>query len=278
MPSAIAPEDTSTTSLPCAVSAAICSAQRDSAAWSSPRPSAVTRLEPTLTTMRRACLTTECISAPPSQAAHGLTGLPDVDAVGAEMILEQGLVIRQQRAQLDAFPAGIARLRPGAVGMAVGIQATFAGFAAQAFEGDVLRSARRVNHHGIANHLVLADADRCGIDKMPVARGRRHVELDQIFRLGIRRQLGRQFHPGLFVLELEIELAPFGVHSQGQDQQQGRKDFHARHFIDSAARCLQKDKHGARASFNGQSLRPAFAPVGRLDSRRRPARSPRGCS
>ena len=50
MPSAIAPDDTSTTSRPPRFSAAISSAQRATAAWSRPRPSLVTRLEPTLTT------------------------------------------------------------------------------------------------------------------------------------------------------------------------------------------------------------------------------------
>src|SRR6478672_8515608 len=58
-PSAIAPLDTRTTSRPCSRSAAICCAQRASATRSSPRPSFVTRLLPTLTTRRFALLTTE---------------------------------------------------------------------------------------------------------------------------------------------------------------------------------------------------------------------------
>jgi hypothetical protein len=52
MPSAIAPEDTSTTSLPRVRSEAIWAAQRAMAALSRPRPSLVTSEEPTLTMMR----------------------------------------------------------------------------------------------------------------------------------------------------------------------------------------------------------------------------------
>src|ERR1700675_2452179 len=54
MPSATAPLETSTTALLRRLSSAICSAQRASAAWSSPWPSLVTRLLPTLTTRRLA--------------------------------------------------------------------------------------------------------------------------------------------------------------------------------------------------------------------------------
>jgi hypothetical protein len=59
MPSAMAPDDTSTISRPPRFSPAISSAQRATAAWSRPRPSLVTRLEPTLTTNRLAPANTE---------------------------------------------------------------------------------------------------------------------------------------------------------------------------------------------------------------------------
>src|SRR5450432_4576549 len=59
MPSAMAPDDTSTICRPALLNAAICSAQRATAAWSIPRPSLVTRLEPTLITSRRAPATME---------------------------------------------------------------------------------------------------------------------------------------------------------------------------------------------------------------------------
>ncbi len=62
MPAAIAPLETSTTSRPCLTQSAICSAQRESAARSSPRPWSVTRLEPTLTTSRFAFSRTEDIN------------------------------------------------------------------------------------------------------------------------------------------------------------------------------------------------------------------------
>ncbi|SOY51312.1 protein of unknown function [Cupriavidus taiwanensis] len=61
MPSAMAPELTSTTSLPATRSLAIWAAQRAMASWSSPLPSLVTRLEPTFTTMRFACAMTDCM-------------------------------------------------------------------------------------------------------------------------------------------------------------------------------------------------------------------------
>jgi len=54
MPSAMAPEDTMTISRPACPSAAIWRHQLPIASASTPRPSFVTRLEPTLTTMRRA--------------------------------------------------------------------------------------------------------------------------------------------------------------------------------------------------------------------------------
>src|SRR5689334_10470365 len=59
MPSAIAPEDTSTTSLPRVRRDAIWAAQRAIAALSRPRPSLVTSEEPTLTMMREADWMTE---------------------------------------------------------------------------------------------------------------------------------------------------------------------------------------------------------------------------
>ncbi|MNS56309.1 hypothetical protein D3C72_891650 [compost metagenome] len=73
MPSAMAPELTSTTSLPATRSLAICDAQRAMASWSSPLPSLVTRLEPTLTTMRFACAMTDCMTGilSPGQPAAG---------------------------------------------------------------------------------------------------------------------------------------------------------------------------------------------------------------
>src|ERR1019366_4941638 len=63
IPSAMAPDDTSTICRPALLNAAICSAQRATAAWSIPRPSLVTRLEPTLITSRRAPATTEVAEA-----------------------------------------------------------------------------------------------------------------------------------------------------------------------------------------------------------------------
>ena len=63
MPSAIAPLDTITTSRPCAASAASWRHQLPIASASTPRPSLVTRLEPTLTTMRRASRTRTAASA-----------------------------------------------------------------------------------------------------------------------------------------------------------------------------------------------------------------------
>jgi len=66
MPSAIAPDDTSTISLPARVSSAISAAQRATAPWSRPRPSSVTRLEPTLTTMRVAEARIELMRRPAS--------------------------------------------------------------------------------------------------------------------------------------------------------------------------------------------------------------------
>src|SRR5688572_12996594 len=62
MPSAIAPLETSTISRPSCLSAAICCAQRASASRSSPCPSLVTRLLPTLTTRRFALASTEAMS------------------------------------------------------------------------------------------------------------------------------------------------------------------------------------------------------------------------
>src|SRR5450631_1920069 len=59
IPSTMAPDDTSTICRPALVSTAICSAQCATAAWSIPRPSLVTRLEPSLITSRRAPATTE---------------------------------------------------------------------------------------------------------------------------------------------------------------------------------------------------------------------------
>src|SRR5687767_1867612 len=58
MPSAMAPLDTISSSRPSRASAAIWRHQSPMAAASSPRPSLVTRLEPTLTTMRRAVRST----------------------------------------------------------------------------------------------------------------------------------------------------------------------------------------------------------------------------
>ena len=52
MPSAIAPDETSTTDFPARVNCAMSEAQRATAASSMPRPSLVTMLEPTLTTSR----------------------------------------------------------------------------------------------------------------------------------------------------------------------------------------------------------------------------------
>src|SRR5258706_3405098 len=54
MPSAIAPLETSNTCCPRARRSAICFAQRAIASCARPRPSLVTRLDPTLTTTRRA--------------------------------------------------------------------------------------------------------------------------------------------------------------------------------------------------------------------------------
>jgi hypothetical protein len=54
MPSAMAPLDTITSSRPWRASAASWRDQLPMASASTPRPSLVTRLEPTLTTMRRA--------------------------------------------------------------------------------------------------------------------------------------------------------------------------------------------------------------------------------
>jgi hypothetical protein len=115
--------------------------------------------------------------------------------------------------------------------VAVGIQAALAGVAAHALERHVLRPARGFDHHGVAHHLVFADADRFGIDKMPVAGGRRHVESNQVLGLRIGRQLRGHLDPGLVLLKFVFEVSPFGVRGQGQHQQQGGQDFHARHFI-----------------------------------------------
>src|SRR4051812_24564322 len=63
MPSATAPLDTKTTSFFRRGNSAICSAQRPSAAWSSPWPSFVTRLLPTLTTKRTAFVAMDFIAS-----------------------------------------------------------------------------------------------------------------------------------------------------------------------------------------------------------------------
>jgi hypothetical protein len=62
MPSAIAPEETTSTSIPRERSAAICFAQSAMAVLSRPAPALVSRLEPILTTMRRAPPSGEVIS------------------------------------------------------------------------------------------------------------------------------------------------------------------------------------------------------------------------
>src|SRR5664279_868867 len=72
IPSAMAPDDTSTICRPALLNAAICSAQRATAAWSIPRPSLVTRLEPTLMTSRRAPATTEVAEV--ADVADGAAG------------------------------------------------------------------------------------------------------------------------------------------------------------------------------------------------------------
>ncbi len=113
MPSAIAPEETSTISRPARFKPAISSAQRATAAWSSPRPSSVTRLEPTLTTMRLAEATGVLMrersdSGPASIAFHDAAAVAGVSGCASS----QSWIAKTTSRQPSPLTAAIANTGP----------------------------------------------------------------------------------------------------------------------------------------------------------------------